>query len=190
MRYFWKLFLWLIGWKAVNDFPHHIRRGIILVGPHTSGLDFVLGIAFRSTLGIRNAKYLGKKELFDGPFGFLFRWTGGTPVDRFSKQGVVDQVVEKFNTSGALLIALSPEGTRRRVDRLRSGFYYISKKANVPLILVSLDYKTKKLRIADPFYVSNDIEADFEKIIEYFSLFQGRYPEKDLHHLKRSIHNS
>ena len=183
MRFLWKLYAKLEGWKAINDFPNHLKKGVVIVGPHTTWKDFTIGIAFRSILHIKHGKYLGKAELFKGPFGFLFRWLGGTPVDRFSKQGVVDQVVEKFNKADRLFIALSPEGTRKKVDKLRTGFYYIAKKANVPIIMVGLDYSKKELSVSEPFYTTDDEAADFKKIIEFFAPLKGYYPEKGMAHL-------
>ena len=182
MRLFWKLYLKLGGWKAIHEFPHHIKKAVIIVGPHTSWKDFIIGIAFRSVLRIKYGKYLGKQELFNGPFGFLFRWLGGTPVDRFSKHGVVEQVVEKFNATDNLLIALSPEGTRKKVDKLRTGFYHIAKKANVPIIMIGFDYSKKEFSIAEPFYATNE-EEDFKKIIRFFAPLKGGKPEQGLAHL-------
>ncbi|TAL44507.1 MAG: acyltransferase [Chitinophagaceae bacterium] len=183
MLLFWKLYLKLAGWKAVNEFPHYLKKAVVVIAPHTTWKDFVIGIAFRAVLKIKNGKFLGKAELFNGPFGFLFRWLGGTPVDRFSKHGVVEQVVEKFNEAENLFIALSPEGTRKKVERLRTGFYNIAKKAKVPVVMVGLDYSKKELSVADPFYTTDNEEADFRKIIEYFAPVKGRFPEKGLAHL-------
>jgi 1-acyl-sn-glycerol-3-phosphate acyltransferase len=179
----WKLYLKLEGWKAVNEFPNYLKKAVIIVAPHTYWKDFIIGIAFRSVLKIKYGKYLGKEELFKGPFGFLFRWLGGTPVNRFSKHGVVDQVADKFNNAENLFIAISPEGTRKKVDKLRTGFYYIAKKANVPIVMVGLDYSKKELSIAEPFYTSDNEAADFKKIIEFFAPIKGYYPEKGLAHL-------
>jgi 1-acyl-sn-glycerol-3-phosphate acyltransferase len=183
VKIFWKLFLKLSGWKAANEFPSHIKKAVIIVGPHTYWKDFVYGIAFRSVLKMKNAKFLGKAELFKGPFGFLFRWLGGTPVDRFSKHGVVEQVVEKFNAADRLLIALSPEGTRKKVDKLKTGFYHMAKEANVPIIMVGMDYSKKELSIAEPFFASENEAEDFKKIIQFFAPIKGGHPEQGLSHL-------
>lgn len=183
MRFFWKLYLKLEGWKATNDFPHHLKKAVVIVAPHTYWKDFVIGIAIRSVVKIKHAKFLGKEELFHGPFGFIFRWLGGTPVDRFSKHGVVDQVVDKFNKADNLIIALSPEGTRKRVDKLRTGFYHIAKKAGVPIVMAALDYSKKEVWFSEPFYTSDDEADDFRKIIEFFAPVKGYYPEKGLGHL-------
>ena len=183
LRFLWKLYLKLEGWKATNAFPNHLKKAVIVIAPHTHWKDFLIGIGFRSVLKIKHGKYLGKAELFNGPFGFIFRWLGGTPVDRFSKHGVVEQVVEKLNKADNLVIALSPEGTRKRVDKLRTGFYYIAKQANVPIVMVGIDYSKKELSVAEPFYTTDDEAADFRKIIEFFAPLKGYYPEQGLAHL-------
>ena len=167
----------------MNEFPNYLKKAVVIVAPHTHWKDFTIGIAARSVLKIKHGKYLGKAELFNGPFGFIFRWLGGTPVDRFSKQGVVEQVVDKFNNAENLVIALSPEGTRKRVDKLRTGFYYIAKQANVPIVMVGLDYSKKELSVSAPFYTTDDEAADFKKIIEFFAPIKGYHPEQGMGHL-------
>jgi 1-acyl-sn-glycerol-3-phosphate acyltransferase len=109
---------------------------------------------------------------------FLFSWLGGTPVDRFSKQGVVEQVVEKFNNAENLVIALSPEGTRKKVDKLEPGFIISHKQANVPIVMVGLDYSKKELSVSEPIYTTDNEAADFRKIIEFFAPLKGYYPDK------------
>lgn len=153
------------------------------VAPHTSMWDVVVGFATRNHLHITHAKFLGKKELFKGPVGWLLRKLGGTPVDRQSKQGVVEQVAALFETNDKFLLALAPEGTRKRVDGLRSGFYHIAKRARVPILPVAFDFKNKQVVIDEPFY-AEDEEADIKKIIAFFAAHQGKHPEKDLRHLK------
>ena len=157
---------------------------ILIVAPHTSWKDILIGFAARSVLNIGHAKFLGKKELFDGLFGFLFRWLGGIPVDRFSKKGVVEQVSECFATNEIFLLAIAPEGTRKRVDKLRSGFYHIAKKAQVPVLPVGLDFGNKQLVLGAPLITSDNEEADFKKIISFFANLEGKKSEYDLRHLK------
>ena len=132
-KLFWKLYWKLSGWKVNGRWPPDVRKAVIIVGPHTSSWDVVTGMAARSVIPIPHAHYLGKKELFKGPFGWFFRATGGVPVDRDSKNRLVDQVVEEFNIRENFILALSPEGTRKRVDRLKTGFWHIAKQANVPV---------------------------------------------------------
>ena len=159
---------------------------VIIVAPHTSWKDIMVGFAARNELKIRYAKFLGKKELFDGPFGWLFRWLGGTPVDRFSKHGVVDQAADLFNKNENFILAIAPEGTRKRVDKLRSGFYYIAKKAQVPVLPIGMDFGKKQLLIGEPLFTSDNEAADFKKIITFFAAIRGKKPAFDLRHLKDS----
>jgi 1-acyl-sn-glycerol-3-phosphate acyltransferase len=180
---FWKLYWKLSGWKVVGTFPYHYKKMVIVVAPHTSWKDILVGFAARSVLKIGHAKFLGKKELFDGPFGWLFRWMGGTPVDRFSSQGVVEQVTTLLDKNEFFLVALAPEGTRKRVEKLRTGFYQIAKKAGVPILPVGLNFGKKQLVLAEPFFTSHDEKADFGRIITFFSTMQGRIPAYDLRHL-------
>lgn len=175
----------LAGWntKPVGCFPVLPKKYVAIVAPHTSNWDFIIGILYRSVLRLEKAKYLGKKELFKPPFGFLFRWLGGTPVDRTTSQNMVDEVVKIFNTHDEFAIALSPEGTRKKVERLRTGFYNIARKANVPIIMVALDFENKRVIFSEPFTPTHDQAADFEKIISFFRPIQGKIPELGLGHL-------
>lgn len=181
---FWKLYMKITGWKISGRFPYEIKKAVIIVAPHTSWRDVVIGLMARSVLHLKTARFLGKKELFDGPFGFFFRWMGGIPVDRFSKQNTVDQVVQLFNEREELLLGLSPEGTRKKVDRLRTGFYHIAKKANVPIIMAGFDFKKKEIIFTEPFYTSDDEAKDFKHIIDFFAPVQGYHAEQGLQDLK------
>ncbi len=155
----------------------------MIVAPHTSNMDFVIGLAFRSLLRLTHIRFLGKKELFKLPFGFIFRMLGGTPVDRFSKHNMVDQVVTLFNSNDKFAIALSPEGTRKKVNRLRTGFYHIAKKAGVPVVMIGLDYSKKLLIVSDPFYATSNEAADFNHIINFFGPLKGKNPELGMGHM-------
>ena len=176
-----------MGWNTRVRFPAGVTQCIIIVGPHTHWMDLVIGLAYRSVLGIRNARFLGKKELFDGPFGFFFRWMGGLPVDRFSKQNTVDQVVDIFRKHPSLMIALSPEGTRKKVDRLRTGFYHIAQKAGVPIVMAGLDFSNKTVLLSEPFYPGSDPVRDFDHILAFFDPIRGRLPEKGMQGLTNQM---
>jgi 1-acyl-sn-glycerol-3-phosphate acyltransferase len=183
LKIWWKL----SGWKINGVFPYHIQKLLLIVAPHTSWKDVLVGFAARDRLKIHNAKFLGKKELFDGPFGWLFRRLGGTPVDRFSSQGAVEQVVELFKKNNEFLLAMSPEGTRKKVDKLRTGFYHIAKQAEVPILMIGFDFSKKEIIIGEPFNPSDNEAADFKHIIDFFAPVKGANPEQGLGHLKESL---
>ncbi|MBL7843426.1 MAG: 1-acyl-sn-glycerol-3-phosphate acyltransferase [Cyclobacteriaceae bacterium] len=175
----------LMGWKTtpVGSFPVQPKKYVLIVAPHTSGWDFIIGVMYRSVLRLTKSRYLGKAELFRPPFGFFFRWLGGTPVDRSTSQNMVDQVAQLFDQHDELAVALSPEGTRQRVDRLRTGFYNIAKKANVPIVMVGFDFKNKQVIFSDPFYPSEDQQQDFNNILRFLGPVEGKHADKGLKHL-------
>lgn len=184
-RLFLKLYWKFFGWKISGIFPYQYKKMVLAVAPHTHWVDVLVGLAARQHLNITGAKFLAKKELYVWPLGWILRKLGGTPVDRFSKQGLVDQVVEFFNANENFMLGLSPEGTRKRVDTLRTGFYYIAKKAGVPIVPIGFDYANKQVIIGDTFFPGNDEAADLEKIIAFYSTIQGKKPGLDLRHLKK-----
>jgi 1-acyl-sn-glycerol-3-phosphate acyltransferase len=184
LYYLFKLHLKLMGWKAVSTVPPDLKKFIMVVAPHTSSWDVYMGFAFRRVLKLNYVKFIGKQELFKPPFGFLFRWAGGVPVDRFSKNNFVDQVVDMFNKNDSFAIALSPEGTRKKVERLRTGFYHIAQKANVPIIMLALDFEHKEFRFAAPFFTTPDAEEDMKRIIHFFADVKGKIPALGISHLE------
>jgi hypothetical protein len=159
-----------------------LKKCVVLVAPHTSNWDFITGVAFRSKLNLTHAKYLGKAQLFKPPFGFLFRILGGFPVERSSKINMVDQVVTLFNKHDSFVLVLSPEGTRKKVERLHTGFYHIARKANVPIVLTGFDFEKKQLSIAEPFFVTDDDAADFKRIYQFYANMKGKNPAQGMSH--------
>lgn len=106
------------------------------------------------------------------------------PVDRFSKNNFVDAVVNMFNTNDSFAIVLSPEGTRKKVERLRTGFYHIAQKAPVPIVMPALDFEHKEFRFASPFFTTDDGEEDMKRIIHFFADLKGKIPASSINHLE------
>lgn len=181
----WLTSLWfkLQGWKVTGTFRNDIPKMVLAVAPHTSAWDVVVGLAARHVIPIKHAFFLGKKELFDGPFGWFFRAIGGTPVDRSSSQGLVKQVADKFTQHDVFRIAMSPEGTRKKVDKLRTGFYYIAKEANVPIQLVGFDFTKREVIMGPLIYPSADETNDFKQILSFFAAVEGKHKEMGIQHL-------
>ena len=163
----------LLGWKMIGEFPSHIDKFVIIVVPHTSWWDFVLGLLVRKVLN-EEINYIGKKSLFDSPFGWFFCWTGGAPIDRSRSSDTVSAIVKIFETRERFRLALSPEGTRKKVEKWKTGFYFIAKHANVPIVMVAFDYGKKEVRFSEPQIVSNDQEADMEKYNTFFKGVEGK----------------
>ena len=182
-RFFWILFLKLKGWNTKVLFPHSIKKAVVIVGPHTSNWDFIFGLAFRSVSKIKHSKFLGKSQLFKWPYGFIFRGLGGIPVDRKSKHNIVEQVANEFYKHDEFLLAIAPEGTRKKVKQLKTGFYYISKAANVPIVMAGMDFEKKTLMYSEPFFATEDESKDFKTIINFFANIKGKNPEQGMSHV-------
>lgn len=172
----------LLGWSLRGGIPKDLNKYILAVVPHTSNWDFPLGLLVRASLA-RRVQFIGKHTLFRFPHGFIFRWLGGHPVDRSKSSNYVDSVVEIFNRHEKFAISLAPEGTRKKVDKLRTGFYFIAKKANVPIILVRFDYSQKLITFSDPFYTTDDISSDFDYIHNFFKGAVGKIPSNSFNPL-------
>ncbi|MDF0717502.1 1-acyl-sn-glycerol-3-phosphate acyltransferase [Muricauda sp. 334s03] len=165
----------LLGWKLTGSFPN-LDKCVVIVVPHTHWLDFFLGLLIRKVIN-KEINYIGKKSLFKPPFGWFFRWTGGAPVDRFKNSNTVDNIVQIFNSRNIFRLALAPEGTRKKVEQLRTGFYHIAKKAHVPILMVAFDFGKKEIKIGEPFYSSSDMEKDMAFIHEFYKGVKGKVPE-------------
>ena len=163
------------GFRVIGDCGNHIDKKIFAVAPHTSAWDFPLGLLIRSSLRM-SVQFLGKKSLFKPPFGFLFRWLGGHPVDRSKHNNLVDAIVAIYQKNDQFAIAIAPEGTRQKVSTLRTGFYHIARLAQIPIILIKLDYGQKIIEFSPPIIPSDDQAADLLRIYSFFKGVKGKYP--------------
>ena len=166
----------LLGWKIENSFPKEPKKYVVIVAPHTSWVDFPISILTRLSLGTM-IHFIGKSSLFRFPFGYLFRALGGTPVDRSKSTNLVEAVIKIFNDKDTFRLALSPEGTRKKVEKWKTGFYYIAKGAKVPIVMVTLDFGNKKIKIYEPYYPTDIIEKDFQYFHQFYKGVKGKNPE-------------
>jgi 1-acyl-sn-glycerol-3-phosphate acyltransferase len=123
-------------------------------------------------------RIIGKDTLFRGPVGIFMRSLGAIPVNRRERENLVDQVVAKFDQYDELIIGISPEGTRKKSSRWRTGFYYIALKAEVPIVMAYFDYENKVCGLGPSLNPTGDIQADFIIIREFYSGIVGKHPQK------------
>ena len=166
----------ILRWKLVGDFPRDIKKYVVIAAPHTSWVDFPIAILSRMASGVM-INFIGKNSLFNGPFGFFFRALGGTPVDRSKSNNLVDAIVQIFNDKEEFRFGLSPEGTRKKVDKWKTGFYYIAKGANVPIVMATLDFENKQIKFSEPYSVTDNKEKDFEAFYSFYKNINGKNPE-------------
>ena len=148
---------------------------VFAVAPHTSNLDFLVGVGAMFTLGLR-VHWLGKDTLFRPPLGAVMRWLGGTPVKRRTSQNAVAQVVAAFDAHDRFLLGLSPEGTRQRTDHWRTGFYHIARGAGALIVPVALDYGRREVRLFPALRPTGDEPADLAALRALFTPAMARFP--------------
>ncbi|MBK8701005.1 MAG: 1-acyl-sn-glycerol-3-phosphate acyltransferase [Saprospiraceae bacterium] len=171
----WLAKLW--GFRFTGAIDHIPRRVMFVVMPHTSNWDFPLGLITRGALKLK-LRFIAKNSLFKWPYGFIFRWLGGIPVDRSKSQNFVHNVVKSIEKYDDISLAMSPEGTRKRTDKLKSGFYWIAMEAKMPLVMVKFDFGNKEVNFSEPMVPVGDYEADLSKIVAHFKGVKGYNPEQ------------
>ncbi|MEP7068611.1 MAG: lysophospholipid acyltransferase family protein [Usitatibacter sp.] len=161
-----------MGWRVSGEIPD-LPKFVAAVAPHTSNWDFVVGIAAMLALDLKIA-FIGKHTLFRWPIAGVMRWLGGVPVDRSAPHGLVGQTVAAMDRAPASVVAIAPQGTRRRVSRFKSGFLRIARGARVPVVLVSLDYAARCVRFGPMFMPGDDVDADLRRVEAFFANVKGK----------------
>ncbi len=180
MKYYLSKFgFWLLGWKVNKYIPKDIKKAVIVVVPHTSNWDFVLGRLLMNLLK-SNGKFLIKEESFKFPLGPILRGMGAIPVARGRSGNMINQVANYFNQADSLFVVITPEGTRKPTKRWKKGFYYIAKRANVPIILAEMNFEKKQGGVGEIFYPTDDVDKDMEYIYDYYRNAKAKHPKNFL----------
>lgn len=171
-RWIGRTVLRLGGWTMTGDFPDE-RKMVILVAPHSSAWDAVWGLAAKVALGLRIV-VIGKQELFRWPLGWLLRRFGAIPVDRAKAHGVVEMVAERFAQAQTMWFILAPEGTRKRVEHWKTGFWHIACRADVPVLCAYFHYPDRTIGIGPLLRMSGNLKADMARIREIYRPWIGK----------------
>lgn len=174
-----RLFAWFFkisGWKIKGQIPDHIKKCVIIAAPHTSNWDFVYSLGALHILGYK-VNYMVKQELFFFPFSILLKKSGAIAIDRKKSNHVVDEMVSKISKVNHMFLMLSAEGTRKRVDKWKSGFYYVAQKANLPICTGFLDYAKKEAGFGPVIHVSHNTEKDLDTIKSFYSSITPKIPQ-------------
>jgi 1-acyl-sn-glycerol-3-phosphate acyltransferase len=165
-------FLEKTGWTIVDDFPG-ISRCVVIVAPHSSNLDFFVGLAVSWVLDIRPS-FVAKHTLFRWPLGATMRWLGGIPVNRKKSVGFVERTIALVTESDRIMLVIAPEGTRKDVARWKSGFYHIAVGSGVPIVPSYLDWNSRTVGFGPPFHTTGDVESDISSLRNFYARFSGR----------------
>jgi len=172
--------LGLFGWRVeFNGMPG--PKGVAIFYPHTSNWDFVIGLLAMWVIAVP-IHFIGKESLFRGLTGatlgrLMYLW-GGRPVDRHHASGAVDQLAALMKAEDSFWLALSPEGTRKHQPFLRTGFYYLALKLDLPVGLAFINYTRKRIGVTDFVRMTGDEARDLATIRAYYADKIGRHPEK------------
>jgi len=179
-----KFILWVSGWKVEGNVPEEVKKAVIIAAPHTSYWDFLYARAAFFIIGL-SVKITVKKEVVNFPFfGWIIRGFGAIAIDRNPKKmkgkykkSMVDAMVDLLNNNDQLIMMVTPEGTRKKVTKWKTGFYRVAEQAGVPIVLGFLDYKEKIAGIGPLFSPTGDIDADIDIIKKFYRTKVGKYPE-------------
>lgn len=174
VRFIFRIF----GWKIDEKGPD-VPKAVIVIGPHTSNWDFIIGRLSFILYGLKG-RYLVKKELFFPPLGWFLKGIGAIPVDRKQRSNLTDEAAKLFEKNESLYIVFSPEGTRAYNPNWKKGFYYIALKANVPIYICYMDYEKKIGGFHSLFYPTGDVEADILHIKSILKNYKGRFPDQGI----------
>lgn len=166
----------MMGWKVKGDSISKNKKCILICVPHTSWHDFYLGVFSRGIIQ-EQIHFVAKKELFIFPLGIYFKWMGGAPLNRRKNENKVDAIAKIFENKTIFRLAIAPEGTRKKVNNWKTGFYYIALKAGVPIIPVTFDHGNKVITYGDAFYPTGNLELDLKILQNNYIGIKGRKPE-------------
>ena len=169
-------YLKLTGWRIEGEMPD-VPRLVAIAAPHTSYWDFPHMMAFGFATG-QYIHFLMKHTMFEGPLGVLLRAMGGIPVDRRQPQGLVEAVSRAMDKHDELTLVVAPEGTRRRAEYWKSGFYRLAQGAGIPIGLGYLDYGRREVGFGPLFWPTGDIATDMEAIEAFYADKRGKFPEQ------------
>lgn len=177
-----KFLFWILkrlGWKIDEKSPDGVKKAVVVVGPHTSNWDFVIGKITFMHYGIK-ASFLIKKDLFFFPLGPILKSMGGIPVDRKRKNNMREQAEKLFSENDEFFLIFTPEGTRKYQPNWKKGFYYIAQQANVPIYIAYIDYKKKTGGFHSLFEPTGNVDEDIKYLKKVLSNYQGRFPENGI----------
>jgi 1-acyl-sn-glycerol-3-phosphate acyltransferase len=166
------LILKIGGWKMAGEWPN-VSKMVMIAAPHSSGWDAVWGMAVKAAMGLEIV-FIGKAELFKGPLGWVLRKLGGRPVDRSAPGDIVEQIAAQIRNSEKMCFVLAPEGTRKRVQHWKPGFWKIARKAEVPVCCAWFHYPDKTIGIGELLELTDDFESDMKRVREIYRPYIGK----------------
>ena len=169
----------VLGWKVLGGIgeEHTNKNLVVIVAPHTSNWDGILGVAAIAGLDAR-LSFIGKDAAFKYGLGAFLKYMGGIPIDRSNPRGVINDAIEKIKKMNGTLLGVAPEGTRSKVEAWKTGFLRIAEGIDAKIIPASIDFATKEILLGKVFVPSGDNKKDIRDLLDYYKVFTARHPEK------------
>jgi len=169
----------LLGWTVLGkiDEEHANKNLVVIVAPHTSNWDGILGVAAIAGLDAR-ISFIGKDAAFKYGLGAFLRYMGGIPIDRSNPGGVINDAIEKIKRLNGTLLGMSPEGTRSKVEAWKTGFLRIAQGIDAKIIPASICFSKKEILLGKVFTPTGDNKKDIRDLQEYYKVFTAKHPEK------------
>lgn len=175
-QWFGRTLLRVFGWRVDGQIPD-LQRILIIGGPHTSNWDFVFAMGAILGLNIR-LRWLGKHTIFKPGVRWFMEWLGGIPINRSQPQSIVENVTKLVERENGIVIGLAPEGTRKKVDKWKTGFLRMAEATDCTIVMIGLDFPAKRVVLGDTFQPTGDYEADLEAIMAHYKRYHGKHPDK------------
>jgi 1-acyl-sn-glycerol-3-phosphate acyltransferase len=170
-----KFLLWCYRWHVEGE-VHNAKKFMVILAPHTSYWDFLTNMGTMLALGIRNRWFVADAFCW-WPAGYFIRWMGGIPINRSSSQDLVSFTIGKFADHDELILALYPEGTTRKAEKWKTGFWHIARGADIPIQFLAVDYEKRACVFGPVIQLSDNIKADMKKIQAFFKDVTPKTPE-------------
>jgi len=174
------LFLKVLGWRVVDNWPKDIKKAILIGLPHTSNWDFFLSMAYFIQVEIPY-RFTIKKEWMRFPFSIILKKLGALSIDRTNKKGTVSYIsdyIKELSHDESFFMLVTPEGTRSKVQTLKTGFYQMAIQAGVPILFGFVDYGKKEIGIGSVLHPSGNYKEDLEVIKNFYRNKKPKYPKR------------
>ena len=176
LRLISRVMLKIIRWRVIGSLPEEQRKYVLIVAPHTSNWDFILFIFAVSVLRLQPSVLI-KSSLFIGPLGWFLRYCGAIPVNRTQANSLVDYITGIYTERDEFVLIITPEGTRSANPNWKRGFHHVATKAEVPILVVSVDSTKRVIAIEGLMEPSDDVTADMLKLKQLFDSKSGLKPK-------------
>jgi 1-acyl-sn-glycerol-3-phosphate acyltransferase len=174
--------LGLMGWEVDGQWPEDLDQCVMIAAPHTSNWDALYARLALKALGV-HVRITIKDSYMKFPFGPFVRAMGGIGINRRPKQegeerlSMVQVMTDLFKDHPKLVMLVTPEGTRAKQEKWKTGFYHVAINAGVPIALAYMDYKNKKTGVGKIVYPTGDFEKDMNEIMQFYAQIHAKFPE-------------